>query len=485
MTGDVPSMLLKILPEIGMIILVGVVLIVDLVTGKDKPKPFGWIVFFGLLIILILSIFVSQPGSEPELIWGGMLRVDSAGFIFRLLFISAAALTSLITIDHPGLSGRGEFYALLLVSTLGMTLMASAADLIMIFLAIETTSMPLYILAGFLIKDKKSVESGLKYFLFGVGTSTVMLFGFSYIYGLTGTTQLYEIGSAMSTGEIPVLMMAGTMILVLVGFGFKISAVPFHFWAPDVYEGAPTPIAGFLSTASKAAGFAVLMRVLSGIYPSITPLWTILISVLAVASMVIGNFLALAQKNIKRLLAYSSIAQAGYMLIGVAAGTSLGLSAATYYLLAYLLTNIAAFGVVHIVGKSTGTDDISAYAGLSRRSPGLAFVMLIALLSLAGIPPFAGFIGKVLVFTAAMQADMAWLAILGVLNSIVALYYYLVIMKTMYSLPSMEGDRKIVVSRASMAALSLCMLGVILFGTIMFGYGFNLTELASLAFLSY
>jgi NADH-quinone oxidoreductase subunit N len=288
----------------------------------------------------------------------------------------------------------------------------------------------------------------------------------------------------MNSGYVPEIVMAATLFLVLVGFGFKISAVPFHFWAPDVYEGAPTPVAGFLSTASKAAGFAVLMRVLSVIFPAVTPVWSLIISILAAASMMLGNFLALAQKNIKRLLAYSSIAQAGYMLIGVAAGNSLGLSGASYYLLAYMLTNIAAFGIIHIVGKSTGSDEISAYAGLNRRSPGLALAMLIALLSLAGIPPFAGFIGKILVFAAAMQADLIWLVILGVLNSIVALYYYLVIMKTMYSLPA-ASEKRILVNPAWKAALMLCIVGILLLGTILFGYGYGWTNLASLAFLTY
>ena len=246
--------------------------------------------------------------------WGGMLRFDSAGFVFRMLFLTGAALTALYAAVTDSVRLRGEFYALLLVSTLGMSLMASAADLIMLFLAIETTSIPLYALAGFILSDKKSVEAGIKYLLFGAMSSAILLYGFSLLYGFTGTTQLYNLSAALQAGGIPTALITAVIALVLVGFGFKVSAVPFHFWAPDVYQGAPTPVAGFLSTASKAAGFVALMRVVTVAFPEQTALWSIMIAVLATASMLVGNYLALVQKTLKRLLAYSSIAQAGYML---------------------------------------------------------------------------------------------------------------------------------------------------------------------------
>jgi NADH-quinone oxidoreductase subunit N len=273
------------------------------------------------------------------------------------------------------------------------------------------------------------------------------------------------------------------MLLVLVGFGFKISAVPFHFWAPDVYEGSPTPVAGFLSTASKAAGFAVLLRVMFVAFPAYQPLWQIMAMVLATASMFVGNLLALAQKNIKRLLAYSSIAQAGYILIGVAAGTSFGVSASVYYLMSYLVTNLAAFGIVTVVGRVVGSDEISAYAGLSRRSPGLSLALLVALLSLGGIPPFAGFFGKFLVFGAAIQEGYLWLALVGILNSIIGLYYYLTVLKVVYVYRSEDEAQPLPGVPGWKAALILCLVGILTLG-VLFAPFYNLATGAATAILA-
>jgi NADH-quinone oxidoreductase subunit N len=334
----------------------------------------------------------------------------------------------------------------------------------MFYLAIETTSIPLYVLAGFLLRDKRSAEAGIKYLLFGAMASAVMLYGLSLLYGFTGTTQLYNLAASLVTGQVPQKLVYAIIALVLVGFGFKISAVPFHFWAPDVYEGGPTPVAGFLSTASKAAGFAVLLRVLQVAFPDQTAFWTTVIAVLATLSMLVGNYLALAQKSVKRLLAYSSIAQAGYMLIGVAAGKQFGATGAVYYLMAYLVTNLAAFGVVAIVEGKVGSDDITAFAGLSRRSPGLALAMLVALLSLGGIPPFAGFFGKLLVFASAVKSNLIWLALVGIFNAVVGLYYYLNVLKVIY-LHRAEDEtpiRKITFSWR--LALIVCIVGIVVLG---------------------
>jgi NADH-quinone oxidoreductase subunit N len=394
-----------------------------------------------------------------------MLRLDGAAFCFRMIFLASAAITAMFALENHEYGRRGEFYALLLVGALGMCLMASSADLIMLYLAIETTSAPLYVLAGFITRDPRSVEAGLKYLLFGAVTSAVMVYGFSLLYGFAGTTQIYELAGGLQAGQAPLFGKIVALMLVLAGFSFKTSAAPFHFWAPDVYEGAPTPVAGFLSTASKAAGFSVFMRVLFAAFPGEAPVWGLLVGLIASASMFIGNFLALSQKNIKRLLAYSSIAQAGYILIGVAADSQFGASGAIYYLMAYLPTNLAAFGIVTIAGHMLGSDEISAYAGLSRRSPGLALALLAALLSLGGIPPFAGFLGKLLVFGAAIQANMVWLALIGVLNAIVALYYYLTVLKVVYLYRS-EGDTAhLSVSRSWEVALIICVLGIVLLGT--------------------
>ncbi|MHB8818510.1 MAG: NADH-quinone oxidoreductase subunit N, partial [Bellilinea sp.] len=263
---------------------------------------------------------------------------------------------------------------------------------------------------------------------------------------------------------IPTALIVGVIGLVLVGFGFKVSAVPLHFWAPDVYQGAPTPVAGFLSTASKAAGFAALMRVMAVAFPEQSALWSTMIAVIATASMLVGNYLALVQKSLKRLLAYSSIAQAGYMLIGVAAGTELGYLASTYYLMAYLVTNLAAFGVVAWVEHNTGSDDLSAFAGLSRRAPILGLVMIAAMMSLGGIPPFAGFFGKVLVFGAAIEENLVWLALVGIFNAIIGLYYYLVVLKTIYVNEPIEKEKLPKASLSWRLAMAVCVLGILLLG---------------------
>lgn len=459
------AMILAILPEIGLLVLAIIVLALDALLRKPKQTYLGWLTAGGLVLVGVLAAIFSRPGAEPQLIWGGMLRLDAAAFAFRLIFLAGAALTALFAADSPSLAKRGEFYALLLFSTLGMSLMAAAYDLMMIYLAIETTSIPLYVMAGFLREDQKSPEAGIKYLLFGAMTSAVMLFGFSLLYGFTGETRLDLLVSSAKSGELAFSNLPGVVVLlpvmlILVGLGFKISAVPFHFWAPDVYEGAPTPVAGFLSTASKAAGFAVLLRMLIVVFPD----WTVLVAILASVSMILGNLLALAQKNFKRLLAYSSIAQAGYMLIGLAAGNQFGASGVVYYLAAYLVTNLAAFGIASLVGKVTGSDEISSYAGLSRRSPGLALALLAALLSLGGVPPFAGFFGKLLVFGSAIKSGMLWLAILGILNSVVGLYYYLTVLKVVYLNRSESETKPLKLSPAWTTALLLTVVGVLVLG---------------------
>lgn len=481
MMSDLGAMVLAILPEIGLIVLAGIILVMDLLLRERSSRGIlGWTTAGGLLIIAILSMFFSNPGSDAILMWGGMLRLDGTGFVFRLIFLAGAGLTALIATEYDGLREKGEFYILMLVSTLGMALMASAADLILLYLAIETTSIPLYILAGFVTRDRKSVEAGIKYLLFGAMTSAVMLFGMSFLYGFSGTTNLYALAQGIQFSAVPHALVIVSLLLVLVGFGFKISAAPFHFWAPDVYEGAPTPVAGFLSTASKAAGFAVLMRVLLTAFADYSPVWIVALGGLAALSMFIGNLLALTQKNIKRLLAFSSIAQAGYILIGVAADTAFGTSGAVFYLISYLLTNLAAFGIVTLIGRVTGSDQISSYAGLHRRSPILALGLLIALLSLGGIPPFAGFFGKFLVFGAAIQAQQYWLVVIGIINSVISLYYYLVVLKVVYLYRSEDEDKPIAMNFGWVFAVGLCLLGVLALGVIYApAYGLSLQAAGS------
>jgi NADH-quinone oxidoreductase subunit N len=460
------AMVLAILPEILLLVLAALLMLLDLLWDEERRRFLGWVSAGGLVLILAVSLALARPGDESVRVWGGMLRDDWLGFVFKMLFIFGAAVTSLFAMEMKALGRRGEFYLLLLVSTIGMNLMASAGDLIMLYLAIETTSLPLYILAGFFVTDSKSTEAGFKYLLFGALTSTVMLYGFSLFYGFTGTTDIAALTQTVLSGELPFGLVLGTLMLVLVGFGFKISVVPFHFWAPDVYEGAPTPVAGFLSTASKAAGFAVLMRVLLVAFPVAVPYWAAILAALSTASMTLGNALALAQRNIKRLLAYSSIAHAGYALIGVAAVSSLGVAAAVFYLLAYVITNLAAFGAVAAFSRVSGSDEIADYAALSRRAPGLSLVMLVAFLSLAGMPPLGGFVAKVFVFAAAVKSNLVWLAMVGVLNSIVGLYYYLIVLKVVYLYRSEDEDKPVPITRSYSIALVVLVAGIILIGTI-------------------
>jgi len=457
-------MILAILPEILLLILAGFVLLLDAIWADEKRRNLGWLVAGGSVLILFLSLALATPDGSDELIWGGMLRHDWVGFIFKMVFIFGAGITALFAMDVEGLAKRGEFYLLLLVSTIGMNLMATSADLIMLYLAIETTSIPMYILAGFFKADDKSTEAGFKYLLFGAMTSGIMLYGFSLLFGFTGETGLYELATALQSGAMSVPLVWLSLILVLVGFSFKISAVPFHFWAPDVYEGAPTPVAGFLSTASKAAGFAVLVRVLMGAFPALSGQWSLLIAIIATITMTLGNAIALAQRNIKRLLAYSSIAHAGYIMVGLVTFSELGVTSVVFYLIAYLVTNLAAFGIIVAAWRTLGSDEIEAYDGLSRRSPGLALAMLVAFLSLAGMPPFGGFIAKVLVFAAAVKAGWVWLAFVGVLNSIIGLYYYLIVLKHVYLYRSEEEDVPVPVTRPYGIALVVLSVGIVLLG---------------------
>lgn len=464
-----PTLLLAILPEILLLVLAVAILVVEPFWKGDDRRHAGWLTAGGLLATLVISLLFGRP-SDPQTVFGGMLRFDWFGFFLKMLFIFGAAVTSLFMMDHEKLGRRGESYLLLLASTIGMCLMASAADLVMLYLAIETTSIPLYVLSGFMLDDKASTEAGFKYLLFGALTSAIMLYGFSLLFGFAGTTDLYKLTGMAVFGANTPLLILGVIFLVVVGLGFKISAVPFHFWAPDVYTGAPTPVAGFLSTASKAAGFAVLLRLFAAAFPDFAPSWTMIVAVFAVLSMTVGNLLALAQSNIKRMLAYSSIAHAGYALIGVVAFSKLGALSTVFYLAAYILTNLSAFGIVMAFSRIAGSDEIKDYAGLSRRAPGLSIAMLVAFLSLAGMPPFGGFVAKVFVFAAAIQNPaLVWLAVVGILNSIVGLYYYLNVLKYVY-LYRMEGENEeqhpVPLTRPFAIALVTLSLGIVLIGTV-------------------
>ncbi len=460
---------LAILPEV-MILLVGILILVLDPFWRDEHRRLrlGWLTAGGLTVTLAASLLLAVPG-EAASAFGGMIRYDMFSFALKMAFVFGAAITALFMMDSPGLSERPESYLLLLAATIGMSLMAAASDLVMLYLAVETTSIPMYVLAGFLLNDKKSTEAGFKYLLFGAMTSAIMLYGLSLIYGFAGSTH-YSVISWQFTGMTPFTL--GLIMLLVVGIGFKISLVPFHFWAPDTYEGSPTPIAGYLSTASKAAGFAVLVRLFIDIFPASAGLsgqWQWILAIIAVLTMTLGNLVALAQTNIKRLLAYSSISHAGYALIGVVAANELGVAGVVFYLIAYILTNLAAFGIVAVAAQTLGSDEIRAYDGLGRRSPYLALAMLIAFLSLAGMPPFGGFVAKVFIFMAGIQTGWLWLVLVGIVNSVISVYYYLTVLKYVY-LYRLEGENEaefpVVMSRPFVIALTILSVGIILVGTI-------------------
>jgi NADH-quinone oxidoreductase subunit N len=476
-----PVMFASILPEILILVLAVILLCVEPFWKEDQRRNAGWLTAGGLFIAMIISLLFGQPG-EPTAVFGGMIRFDWLGFFFKMLFMFAAAATALLLMDHEKAGRRGEAYVMLLASVLGMNLMASSADLIMLYLAIETASIPLYILAGFILADDRSTEAGFKYLLFGTLASTVMLYGFSLVFGFAGTTNLYALADMLAAGNLSPLLAFAVVALVLVGLAFKVSLVPFHFWAPDVYEGSPTPVAGFLSTASKAAGFAVLVRLFFVAFPDFAPSWTLILAALSAITMTVGNLLAISQTNIKRLLAYSSIAHAGYALIGVVAFSQLGAASVVFYLAAYIVTNLLAFGIVMAFNRITGLENLEDYAGMSRRNPWLALMMLAAFLSLSGMPPFGGFVAKVFVFAAGVEANYIWLVVVGILNSIVGVYYYLNALKYvyLYRMPNQDEEKHpIPLTRPYAIALAVLAIGVILVGTV-FAPWFSWSDAAAL-----
>lgn len=475
------TMFASILPEILILVLAILIFVVEPFWKNEKRRNVGWLTAGGLLAVMVVSFLFGQPG-EPTTTLGGMVRFDWLGFFFKMLFMFAGAATALLFMDNEKIGHRGEAYLLLLASLLGMNLMAASADLVMLYLAIETTSIPLYVLSGFMLADTKSTESGFKYLLFGALASTIMLYGFSLIFGFTGTTSLYQLADMLNAGSMAPFTAFGLLALILVGLGFKVSLVPFHFWAPDVYEGAPTPVSGFLSTASKAAGFAVLIRLFFVAFPNFAESWTLVLAILSAITMTVGNLLTLQQTNIKRLLAYSSIAHAGYAMIGVVALSQLGAASVVFYLAAYIATNLLAFGIVMAFSRVTGLEDIKDYSGLSRRSPLLGLMMLAAFLSLAGMPPFGGFVAKVFVFAAGVQAGYVWLVIVGIINSIIGVYYYLNVLKFvyLYRMPGEDEEKHPVpLTRPYAIALTVLAIGVILIGTI-FAPFFSWSDAAAL-----
>jgi len=436
-----------LLPQLFLVLGAFVVFGADLIWRDRKWLPYlallGLAVTLGATLYLLLA--VDLP-SEP--IAGGMLAVDSFALFFQIVAALVGGLVILSALDYmkERTPYHAEFYGLLLVACLAITLVAASADLIMIYIAIELLSLTCYILTGYLREDRKSTEAAIKYFLYGAMASAAMLYGMSLLYGVTGATSLSAIAASLGSADASLRWLVfPALIFLLAGFGFKIAAVPFHQWSPDAYEGAPTPITAFLSVGSKSAGFAVLVRVLLIALPDFRVDWVAVLSGISMVTMTVGNLVALSQRNIKRMLAYSSIAHAGYILIGLvswdlwqSAGRFTGINGVLIYLLAYLFTNLGAFIVVIAFEQATGSNQIEDYAGLARSSPALAAAMLIFLFSLTGIPGTGGFIGKLFVFGAAIQVQFYVLAIVGVINSVIAAFYYLNVVRYMFFEPAAE-----------------------------------------------
>jgi NADH-quinone oxidoreductase subunit N len=408
-------------------------------TRRHGPALVGIV---GIVAAMVMSVVLWDDRLEA---FGGGLRADRFSALMNLIFLSAALLTILLAWREPAaVDRRGEYVALILVSVTGMMLVAGAGDLITIFLGIEVLSVSLYVLCALEVWREKSLESGLKYLITGAVGAAVLLYGLTLLFGATGSTQLSVIGEQLrGTAFTDEPLVIAAMVLIASGLAFKASAAPFHMWTPDVYEGAPTTVTAFMSTATKAAAFAAFLRIFSGVMPDLQADWSIAIGAIAVASIAVGNIAALVQTNMKRMLAYSSVAQAGYLLIGVAVGSIRGAEATLYYLLAYAAMTMAAFAIVIIREREVEDGDtLGALDGYGRARPVLGAVMTVAMLSLAGFPPLSGFIGKFLLFGSALEADMAWLAVAGAVGSMISLGYYLRVVTVMWSPGPEGGPRK-------------------------------------------
>ena len=478
------------IPELCLAATAIVVILLDLIVRRK-----GALAIISLIGLAVAAGFTIVMRDIPAGIFNNMLAVDGFAIFFKLLFLGIAALVILFSVDYTTKLAhfQGEYYALILLATLGMTLMAATTELISIYIALELTSISLYILVGFL-KDQKSTESSLKYLLLGAIASAVLLYGMALVFGFTGQTQLGEISQAlqaMSRQSVlanPALMLG--IVLMIAGFGFKIAAVPFHMWVPDVYEGAPTPITAFLSVGSKAAGFALILRVFYSAFglPEWLSLdWGLLFAVLAALGMTIGNVVALPQTNIKRMLGYSSIAQAGYLMVGlatmgVASATSLtGQSTILFFLAGYTLANLGAFAAIIAITNKVDSDLIQDFSGMAKRAPVLALALTLCLISLIGMPPAAGFMAKFYIFRGAMQSGLLWLVIVAVLNSVISAYYYLRVVKVMW-FGEPASEEKVPSSGALRFALAVSCLGVLALGIVP-GFVMNLAEAAAKIFV--
>lgn len=481
MEFQLPDYSLKLmLPEIVLFLWALVVMTFDVVSKRKSGNAVGYLSMAGLVVTGIILAFTDYGSG-----FGNMFYNDPMALFFKIIFLGAAFMTigsSFGITKEKIIHHRGEFFGLLMLSTVGMMFLASSRELISLYIGLELTTIPLFVLAGFFKDSRKSAESGVKYLIMGAFSSALLLYGLSFLYGMTGTTDLLGIRIALATNYLEMGGTIGFVLLlanlcILAGIGFKLALPPFHQWAPDVYEGAPTPVTAFLSVGSKAAGLVAFAKIfLGGLYAFFETImspndWGLIVAILAAVAMVIGNSVAIRQTNIKRMLAYSSIAHVGYLMVGMLSVNELGLSAVGFYMFAYLFTNMGAFAIVTLVEDRTGSCEIKDYAGLSRTAPFVALSLTIFLLSLTGIPPLAGFVGKWYVFLAAIKlagtaSQFNWMYVLvgvAVVTSVFALYYYANVMKMMYFAKT-DAPHKVKLSPMATSMVVIGLVGVVLLG---------------------
>ena len=455
--------LIALAPVLVLSVFAMLVLVLDLWGGRNKTL----LVFTSLIGLLMTAISAFAKNPIPAYSFNDSYIVDHLSLFFICIFTIRSALAILLSVEYNEREGirAGEYYALILFCTVGMILLASSTDMIMIFLGIEIISICLYVLAGIRRVDHRSNEAALKYFLLGAFATGFLLYGMTLVYGSTGSTNLFKIADFVKNPSVqsnPLLLMG--LVLLVIGFGFKVASVPFHMWAPDVYQGAPTPVTAFMAVGPKAAAFAAFFRVFAEAFPEMSPSWEMLLSIIAVLSMFVGNLGAILQTNIKRMLAFSSISHAGYILMAVIAKNSLGSSSLLFYMLSYAFMTFGVFGIVIILGRKGEENlEIKNYSGLAYKHPVIALSMTIFLLSLGGLPPFAGFVAKFYLFSAAIQKGMLTLVIIAVLNSAISFYYYLKIVVFMY-MKEPEVEFKISLTPITLFVILIGVIGTINLG---------------------
>jgi len=452
--------LIALAPVLVLSVFAMMVLVVDLFGGRNKTL----LVFISLVGLLMTAISAFAKHPIPAYSFNDSYIVDHLSLFFICIFTISSALTILLSVEYNKREGinPGEYFALILFCTVGMILLASATDMIMIFLGIEIVSICLYVLTGIQRGNVRSNEAALKYFLLGAFATGFLLYGMTLIYGSTGSTNLFKIAEVtqnLGAQSNPLLLMG--LVLLIIGFGFKVASVPFHMWSPDVYQGAPTPVTAFMSVGPKAAAFAAFFRVFAEAFPAMSPSWELLLTIIAVLSMFFGNLGAIMQTNIKRMLAFSSISHAGFLIMAVITKTSLAGSSLLFYMLAYSFTTFGIFGIVILLGRKGEENlEMKNYSGLAYKHPILALSMTILLFSLAGLPPFAGFIAKFYLFSAAIQEGLVTLVIIAVLNSAVSFYYYLKVIIFMY-MKEQETEFRIALTPLTLFVIVIGVLGTL------------------------